>query len=243
VIRAAAIVAVIAAAALAGCEDTVPVWQLDNDRIIAVRATPPHLPAGATATLDAFVTKMGVGPAVELPAMAAAVSDRPDIPVPPELAAAVVFDAGEWKVVAPSEDVLARLRAQMGLMPTDPVPLLVGLAFEFAPGPLVATKRMTLGDSGDNPALGDVTVAGQAPHDGMTIPPDTDVALHDTAAETDEVDWLTSVGHLDDEDNADANLIHETDADPPQLTNGHLAVVKRDDNLGVTWGFWTISVQ
>jgi len=124
-----------------------------------------------------------------------------------------------------------------------PVPLLVGLAFEFAPGPLVATKRMTLGDSGDNPILGDVTVGGQAPHDGMTIPADTDVALHDTAEMTDEVDWLTSVGHLDDEDNADANLIHETDADPPQLTTGHLAVVKRDDNLGVTWGFWTISVQ
>lgn len=239
-IRAAAIVAVIA---VAGCEDTVPVWQLDNDRIIAVRATPPHLPAGATATLDAFVTKMGMGPSVELPAMAAAVSDRADIPVPPELAAAVVFDAGQWKVVAPSEDVLARLRAQMGLMPTDPVPLLVGLAFEFAPGPLVATKRMTLGDSGANPELGDVTVGGQAPHDGMTIPADTDVALHDTAGETDEVDWLTSVGHLDDEDNADANLIHETDADPPQLSDGHLAVVKRDDKLGVTWGFWTISVQ
>jgi len=32
--------------------DVDPPWQLDHDRIVAVRATPPHIAAGETATLD-----------------------------------------------------------------------------------------------------------------------------------------------------------------------------------------------
>jgi hypothetical protein len=234
--------AILALLVLAGCEDTVPVWQLDNDRIIAVRATPPHIPAGASATFDALVTKMGEGPSVELPSAALAAPTRPDLPVSPALMAAVTYDGGQWTVTAPSEEILAQLRTELGLMATDPVPILVGLQFDFAPGPLYATKTVMLGDTGDNPVLGDVTVGGAPAMDGMTIPTDTDVALHATAGETDEVDWLTSVGELSDEDDADAILNHDTTVDPPSLTSGHIAVVKRDEGIGVTWGYWTISV-
>jgi hypothetical protein len=76
----------------------------------------------------------------------------------------------------------------------------------------------------------------------MTVPADTDVALTATAGETDEVAWLTSIGDLSDADDAVATLRHDSDADPPQLTSGHLAVVKRDERGGVAWGFWTIAV-
>jgi hypothetical protein len=239
-LRSAFVVAVVAT--LAACEDTTPVWELDNDRIIAVRATPPHVPAGARASLDALVTRAGIGPTEAVPMLAAAVPMRPDLPVPAALAAAVVTEAGAWSVVAPDEPTLAALRTELGLMPGAPVPVLVGLTFEFAAGPLAATKTVILGDLVDNPTLGEVTVAGVAAADGMMIPADTNVVLHATAADTDEVDWLTSVGDLGDADDADATLLHDTAADPPRPTSGHLAVVKRDATIGVTWGYWTISV-
>jgi hypothetical protein len=235
--------AVLALLVLAGCEDTVPVWQLDNDRIIAVRATPPHIPAGASATFDALVTRVGEGPSVAMPSLAAAAPMRADQPVPPALAAAVVLDNGQWKVVAPSEDTLNQLRSELGVAAGMPVPLLVGMQFDFAPGPLYATKLVTLGDSGDNPTLGAVTVAGQPAQDGLVIPPDIDVPLHADAGDTDEIDWLTSVGDLSDDDDPDAILDHDSMADPPFLTSGHLAVVKRDIGIGVTWAYWTITVQ
>jgi hypothetical protein len=78
--------------------------------------------------------------------------------------------------------------------------------------------------------------------DGMTVPPDTYVALVATAAETDDVAWLTSVGELGDPDDPVATLHHDTTADPPPPTTGHLAVVKRDDQGGVVWGWWAIAV-
>jgi hypothetical protein len=243
-VRVAVVVGAVAGGmASAGCDDTVPQWQLDNDRIIAVRATPPHIPAGTTATIDALVTKMGVGPSVEAPSGAIAAPMRADQPVPPEMAAAVAFAGGQWTVTAPSEDVLVQLRTELGLMPGEPVPMLIGVQLDFASGPLLATKLVSLGDSGDNPELGDVTVGGMPAHDGMTVPPDTDIALHATAADTDRVDWLTSVGDLSDDDDPDATLNHDTQADPPQPTSGQLAVVKRDEMLGVTWAFWTLTIQ
>jgi hypothetical protein len=232
----------IAAALLAACEDTVPAWQLDNDRIIAVRVTPPHIPAGGRATIDVLITAMGTGPSVATPVIAAVVPDRPDRPVPAALAGAVVDDAGAWTVVAPDAPTLDALRAELGLMPGVPIAIRVGLTVGFAPGPLAATKVVTLGDTGDNPVLGDVTVNGAAPTDGMTVPADTDIVLHAPALDTDEIDWLTSVGDLSDGDDPDAVLNHDTTADPPQLTSGALAVVKRDATGGVTWGFWTIAI-
>jgi hypothetical protein len=240
-VRGAALV-IVTAALLAACDDTVPVWELDNDRIIAVRATPPHVPAGGRATLDALITSMGAGPSIAAPMLAAVVPNAPDQPVPAALVDAVALEAGVWTVVAPDAATLDALRTELGLMPGVPIAIRVGMTIGFATGPLAATKVVTLGDTGDNPVLGDVTVNGAAPADGMTVPPDTDVALHAAAAETDEVDWLTSVGDLTDGDDPDATLNHDSTDDPPPPTTGHLAVVKRDATGGVTWAFWTIAV-
>ena len=233
----------LACAALAACDDTTPAWELDNDRIIAVRATPPGLAAGERATLDALITLPGQGPGEVMPALAAAAPARPDEEVPPALAAAVVLDGGTWTVVAPDEATLAALRADLGIMPGQPIPLRVGVSITFPAGPLVAIKTVRLGEAAANPELGAITVGGTPVSDGMTVPPDTDVALAATAAETDEIAWLTSVGDLSDADDALATLNHDSAADPPPPTTGHLAVVKRDATGGVAWGFWTIAVE
>jgi hypothetical protein len=234
--------ALVAATTATGCDDSVPPWELDNDRIIAVRISPPHIPAGAEGTIDAFVTRMGAGPGDALPSAAIAVSPQPGVPVPAAIMSAVVNDNGTWKIVAPDEPTLVGVRAELGLMPDAPIVMQVGITVDFATGPLAAIKTLTIGDTGDNPALGDVTVGGAPAADGMTVARDTDVPLHIPALEDDVVRWLTSVGQLDDEDDPDAMLNHDTEADPPSLTSGHLAVVKRDATGGVTWAYWTISV-
>lgn len=244
--RAAVItVAAVAAAWLAGCDDTVPPEELDNDRIIAVRATPPHIPAGGESTLDAFVTMMGSGPAVVSPLIVQLPPETPATPAAPAgLRNAVVNDGGTWKVVAPDEATLAAARTELGLMPTDPIPLevLVGISFAASEDPLFALKTVYLGNSVENPALGPVMVNGGPAADGMMVPIATDIPLHVDATETDEVFWLSSVGGLSDLDDPDATLNHDPEDDPPSLLTGHLAVVKRDELGGVCWGFWTISV-
>ncbi|HSR95739.1 MAG TPA: hypothetical protein VLM79_01660, partial [Kofleriaceae bacterium] len=46
--------------AVAACTDDLdPPWQLDHDRIIAVRATPPQIAAGDRAVVDALVGTKG----------------------------------------------------------------------------------------------------------------------------------------------------------------------------------------
>ena len=228
---------------LAACEDTTPQYELENDRVIAVRATPPRVPPGGRAALDALVTAPGRGPFVATPTLGAAVPESPAAPLPPELANAVVLDGGAWVVVCPDEAQLAAARTQLGLMPGEPVPLLVGLTFDVGTGPLAAVKRVYLGDSRDNPTLAGVTVNGSGAADGMQVPADVDVALHaPVAAETDEVAWLTSVGELSDWDDPDATLFHDTTADPPVPTAGYLAVTLREMEGGVAWAFWTIAV-
>jgi hypothetical protein len=235
--------AIFALVVVAACDDTTPLWELDNDRIVAVRATPPRLVAGERAALDVLVTATGVGPSVRAPVFAAAVPLALDVPVPPELAAAVVSDGGGWAVVCPDDATLSSLRTTLGLDPTDPIPLLVGITIETDSGTLPAVKSVFLGEAAQNPILGEVTVNGMVAFDGMTIPPVDEVPLSVPALDTDDVDWLTSVGELTDQDDPEATLVHDPTADPPPPIDGHLAVVLRDERGGVAWSFWTIAVR
>ena len=239
--RRAALVVLIA---LAACEDTTPQYELENDRVIAVRATPPHVAPGGRATLDALVTAPGRGPFVAAPTLAAAVPTSQAEPLPPELAQTVAFDGTAWTVTCPDDAQLASARSQMALDPGAPVPLVVGLTFDVGTGPLPAIKRVMLGDARDNPVLGEVSVNGATAADGMMVPADVEVPLHaPTSADTDEVAWLTSIGELGDWDDPDATLLHDPAADPPSPTSGYLAVTLRDIEGGVAWAFWTIAVE
>ena len=102
-----------------------------------MRATPPHIPAGATSQLDVLVATKGAGDVDAARRMVAIVVS------PMSLAGAL----SGTTVTAPSEDQLAAARTELGLMPGAPVPLQLGIAY----GSLAATKTVCLGDAADNP--------------------------------------------------------------------------------------------
>ena len=166
---------------LVGCTgELVDPWQLDHDRIVAVRATPPSIPAGASAQLDVLVATAGADTAARAP-------DRVEVLSPRSLASAVVGDA----VTAPTAATLASARAELGLDATAPVPLELSVtASGFA-----ATKTVWLGATADNPLLANLEIDGGSPGDELVLPARTDVRLAVTADDSvDNVTWLTSCG-------------------------------------------------
>jgi len=213
---------------VAACaSDVDPPWQLDHDRIIAVRATPPHIPSGATSTIDLFVGHKGAPTSVQAPDVTTVVS-------PMSLADTL----SGTTVTAPSEDRLAAARTELGLMPGVPVPLQLGGG--VAAGQLAATKTVWLGDSADNPTLDGVTVGDVTPGASIVVPTLTDVHLFVNGDDSvDTINWLTSCGSMHDFDLHKAYLRVEKD-DP---TSGELAVVFRDAQGGVVWQVWPISAQ
>ena len=206
--------------------DIVPEWQLDHDHIVAIRATPPHVPAGATAQLDALVAHMGAMTSVDMPAGAAAIA-------PPAAFANITVVGLDGTITAPDDATLAQARSELKLGPTDPVPLAIGVTFDG----LAAIKSITLGDSGDNPTLGAVTVEGQpVPDTDIAIAPDVDVHFEIDEPDADTVDWLTSCGTLNDDDEHHS-FINVAPTDPQ---SGELAVVVRTPDGGVAFRTWTI---
>ena len=219
-------IAIAAGACLAGCTgDVDPPWQLAHERIIAVRATPPHVPSGATSQLDVLVGHKASPTEVVAPDAATVLSPRSLADV---LAGATV--------TAPSEDRLAAARTELGLAAGAPVPLVVAVVVKGLP----ATKTVWLGDAADNPALTGLTIAGAPPPATLVVPELTDVRLFVDADDAVEiVNWLTSCGTMHDYDLHSAYLRVEKN-DPK---SGELAVVLRDGHGGVAWQVWPISAQ
>jgi hypothetical protein len=213
---------VVIASVLAACAGNVdPRWQLDHDRIVAVRATPSHIPAGASATIDGLVAHAGASTDVEAPTIVGALGP---------LASAVQPDG---TIVAPSDDVLDGERARLDLPAGAPVPLQLGMEF----GALEATKTIYLGDAVDDPPLPAIAIAGAPPGDSLAIAFDTDVPLAADADPTWMVSWLSSCGTLHDDDEH-AAFVH---VKPGDSTSGQLAVVVRDTAGGVVWSVWPIA--
>jgi hypothetical protein len=215
----------VALTACVGATD--PVWQLDHDRVVAVRISPPHLASGARATVDALIAHHGAPADVLAPA---AVIASPD-----QLAALAAAVQADGSIVAPDDATLEQARASLGLPSGAPVPLEIGASF----GGLLAIKTVYLGDAADNPALPAIVVNGAAPTDGATIelPFDADVPLSAAADPTWKVSWLTSCGTMHDDDEH-AAFVHVQPDDP---TSGQLAVVVRDPLGGVVWGVWSVA--
>lgn len=207
------------------CSDEQPEpWSLDVDRIVAVRATPPHIATGDVARLTALLANEDGTTEEAEPTRATAAG------APGGLFVAVHFDIDHWQVEGPPPSMLADARAELGLADDAPVPLDVTLQF---PGPRYATKTVWLGDRADNPTLGAVTVGGMAVTDDITIAPGQSRALLIEVADGDRVRWLTSCGALDDDTTSRATLVVD------DRCTGELAVVVRDDAGGVGWRtFW-----
>ena len=226
--------ALLLVAAAAGCaNDLDPQWQLSHERIIGVRATPPHLAApGDQSTIDALLGHKDAPTEERSP-------DGVQVVSPASLAGTVSHASGKWVVTAPSDAQLAAARTELGLAADAPVPLQLGVG--FATSMLAATKIVVLGDAHDNPTLDNLMIDGKAPGAGpLVVAPLTDIPLAVTADDaTENVNWLTSCGTMHDFDLAKAYVRVEV-ADPQ---TGELGVILRDGNEGVAWQFWTISAQ
>jgi hypothetical protein len=233
--RALLVIAYVAAFVAAGCTgDLDPPWQLDHDRIIAVRATPPGILAGESSTLDALLGAKGGPTRVAAPELAAVVS-------PASLSDALAFDGSRWVVTAPSEQRLAQVRAELMLAADAPVPLRIGVS--YAGQTLVATKVIDLGRAASNPSLVSMNMkiddapAGSAE---IVVEPLVKVPLSIDADDAQfDVTWLTSCGTMHDFDLPNAYL--KVEAEDP--TTGELAVVVRDAGSGVSWNVWPIHAQ
>jgi len=235
VTRALIIASILAIGAAAGCTgDLDPPWQLDHDRIIAVRATPPGIAAGESSALDALLGHKGAPTRVAPPELAAVVS-------PASLAETLRFDGTNWVITAPSEQRLAQVRAELGLAADAPVKLTVGVSYESQA--LFATKVVELGRSATNPSLVSMNmqIAG-APAGSAEIVVEPLVAVPlsiDADDQHYDVTWLTSCGTMHDFDLPNAYL--KVEAEDP--TSGELAVVLRDDGAGVAWNVWPIRAE
>jgi len=219
---------------LVGCAgDLDPQWQLDHDRIVALRAEPPGIAAGEQSVISGLISLKDVGTMEAAPEAAIVAS-------PQSMAGVVTFDSGRWVVTAPTEDRIAAARNELGLAPDAPVPVIIGVS--YAQQTLLATKTVTLGMALQNPQLGDVLIGGApAPAADVVVPATGDVTLS-TAIDNDtqDINWLTSVGEMHDFDLSDARL---TLADDDDRSTGSLAVVVRDEVGGATWRVWPIRKQ
>jgi hypothetical protein len=218
-------------ALVVGCTNDVdPPWQLDHERVIAVRATPPGIVAGETSQLDALLGRSGDIPLESAPETVTVVS-------PESLSGAVSQQGGTWIVTAPAD--LAAARAELMLGPTDPVPLRLRLTFpdfEF-----VGLKAVFLGEHRDNPSLGVIRIDGEDKTAALrlVVPKVTDVRLDVSFDDTFGVNWLTSCGNMHDYDLPGAYLRVE----PEDPQDGMLGVVVRDAKGGAAWKLWQISSE
>ncbi len=229
--RALAVIGVLAAGAVSGActGDLDPAWQLNHDRIVAVRATPPGIAPGGRSTIDALLATKGARTSVAAPELATVVS-------PMSLSDVLAPTAGAWVVTAPDEARLAAARAELELAPGAPVPLQIGVS--YAGQTLLATKTIYLGAAADNPTLASVMIDGKpADSSEIAVGPVVKVPLSIDADDTlFDVNWLSSCGTMHDFDLPQAYL--EVEADDPQA--GELAVVLRDGSGGVAWTVWPI---
>lgn len=177
---------------------TDPPWQLDHDRILAVRAEPPAILPGEVSRLEILVAHAGAPTSIEQPDQAAAVGSP--------LFTAVHFNLDHWEIDGPDEAQLAAARTELRLPADAPVPLDVSIR----EAGLNATKEVLLGTTAMNPALPPVTL------------PAFERGEHTLLIEATNVRWYTSCGELVDDDQPRATLI----LDEP--CTGELAVVVRD---------------
>lgn len=223
--------------ALVGCtSDVDQAWQLDHERVIALRATPPRLAMGEIAELDALRGYVGQAPQEADPELV-------EVVTPTSLASALSRQGTSWRVTAPSAAQLDAARAELELAATAPVPLDLRFTFRGSGegADLVARKLVWLGEHADNPTLETVTIDGaDAPAAApLVVGVAVDIPVAVDFDDRYNINWLTSCGTMHDFDLARAYLRVE----PEDAQEGTFALVVRDDRGGVAWRLWPISAR
>ncbi len=219
--------------ALAGCSGDVDAeYELDHDRVIAVRMEPPRIQPGETATITALIGHKGAPPDEEVPV--AAVVDSPT-----GVDSALTKTATGWTVTAPPDSDLSAARTELGLAATDPVPLRVKMS--FLTNDPVAYKIVWLSDTAANPVIDPITIDGKdaLTETSLTIAKETKIPAVVVFDDTYNINWLTSCGTMHDFDLASAYL----KVDPGDSQSGTFAIVVRDIRGGVAWHLWPITAE
>lgn len=219
-----------------GCDgDLDPPWELDHDRIVAVRATPAGIVDGERAELDALLSAKDGATSEAAPLAAQVISPR-------ALAGALANDAGRWVVSMPSPQALAAAREELKLAADAPVPLQVGVGYVVNGTELAALKIVWLGQHVDNPLLAEMVIDGESldAKTDVVVPRLTDVRFAVPAIPEDDVNWLTNLGEMHDYDLPESYLRVEEDEDK---TEGELVLVKRTLEGGVVWRVWPIRLE
>ncbi|CAN5415747.1 hypothetical protein BH11MYX1_BH11MYX1_23850 [soil metagenome] len=203
-------------------------WQLDDDRAVAVRVTPPRLLAGEHARIEGLLAHADGPTTINAPGAVVA------SPATSPLALAVNFVFDHWEVIAPDEPTLVGTRSQLGLAEGEPIPFEINVYFGTVAHPIITQKVVWFGNSNANPALPAILIAGVPPADSLVVPRATEIPL---LADADKVSWLTSCGTLRDSQEPDAIL--RLDA----ACTGELAVVVRDREGGTVWKVWPIATE
>ncbi len=214
--------------ALVACQDPIQPeqWQLEQDRAIAVRVTPPRIQAGEHALIDGLLAHAG-GPVTVTPP-----GDVVAVGSPLQLAVNFLID--HWEVIAPDEATLAAARTDEGLAADAPVPFELTVYFGTRAAPVITQKQMWFGASAANPELPGIAIDGAAPAEALVLAQDRDITLR---AEGAKVSWLTSCGSLRDSQEPDAILR----LDAPCV--GELVVVIRDRDGGTVWHVWQLATE
>jgi len=199
-------------------------WQLAQDRVVAVRVTPPALAAGEHGLVDALIAHAD-GPTTVEPASVLVAAHSP-------LFGTVNYLFDHYELIAPDESTLADARVELGLAAGADIPLEVECDFEQFK--LITDKQVLLGRHADNPALGPVTIGGQPAGASVVVAHDADIALEAGGVTT---RWLTSCGELERSDQP-AALLHTVGA-----CAGELVVVERDGAGGTVWQVWPLAVE
>jgi hypothetical protein len=202
-------------------------WQLDQDRVIAVRVTPPGILAGEHATIDGLVAHAGGPTTTETPSGVTAAGSP--------LFEAVNFLFDHYEVIAPDDATLAGARTQLGLAAGAPIPFPLAVFFGPLSGDHFNThKDMWLGEADANPSLPALTIDGAPPAASLVVALGRDIAL---VADANTVRWLSSCGTLRDDD--EPNAILRVD----EACDGELVVVVRDGRGGTVWQVWSLAAE
>lgn len=218
---------------VSGCTSDVDLpWQLDHDRIIAIRSTPSRIASGEVAELDALLGRFEQPPIEVVPAFAEVLS-------PKVLTSALMQQGGRWTVTAPGAAQLDAARTELMLEAGAPVPVRVRVRFTELDK--TGLKIVWLGEHADNPVLDPVVIdnVDVTNEPQLVVSATADTPLFVDFDESYVVNWLTSCGTMHDYDLATAYLTVEPEDD----TSGTLGVVVRDDLGGVAWRMYPVTAQ